>query len=264
MEAVPLRRVSALPAGPSTPALSGISPRVRRLLSIFLIGMACLNLYAVWKARDTIRNGSNDFMHLYVAGYMIRHGQGAQLFDDSTQFETQKQFSRSVRTKGAPYPYMRPPLEALLFVPLTAFSLSTAYLFWTSVNLAALLVFLSRVRRHLPRLQAFRFSWLALCGIAFFPISSVLVQGQDDLLVLLLFTLVFFSLARDNFFAAGAWLGLALFRVQFTIPLFCVLALASEWTFFAGFASVAALHAAITLAAFGWPMLRDYSPPNAA
>jgi hypothetical protein len=228
------------------------------MLVFFLCGMAAINLFLYWRARDLALSGSNDFMHLWVAGRMTRLGQGAQLYDSSSQFAMQSEYSRFVRSAGAPYPYLRPAFEALLFVPFSYLPLQTAYLLWTAVNLLMLVVTWGRIAPAVPALRSLSvYFWLLTC-LAFFPVVAALMQGQDDILLLLLFTLAFLALRRQDDVWAGAWMGLALFRPQFAIPLICFVACSRRLKFVFGVTLAGIGLMGLTVGVYGWRMLLYY------
>ena len=227
-------------------------------LVLALAVMALLNLSLLWGLRGQILGGSNDFMHLYAAGRMTRLGHGGQLFDPRSQYAVQREISEVVRAAGMPYPYLRPPFEALLFVPLSYLPLTAAYLLWTAINLLLIWVFFRLLRSRVPALQRIPQPFWLIAELAFFPVIIVLGQGQDVLLLLLLFTLAFLALSRKREWSAGAWLGLGLFRPQFVLPLVCVLAWSRRWGVVLGVALAALGWGVITATVFGWPMLLDY------
>jgi len=227
-------------------------------LVVILAGMALLNGSVLWHSRVQIRGGLNDFMHLYAAGQMTRQGEGARLFDEQRQREVQHELSGLARVTGTYYPYLRPPFGALIFVPFTYFPLFTAYLLWTVMNLLILAAIVRLVRSRAPALgQLPRAIWF-VAPPAFFPIIVVLGQGQDVLLLLLLFTLACLALSAGRELSAGVWLGLALFRPQFTLPLLAVLACSRRWGVLRGAALVASGWGLLTAAVFGWTMLLEY------
>jgi len=230
------------------------------MLVLFLGGIVAINLFLYWSARDLVLSGSNDFMHLWVAGRMTRLGQGANLYDSASQFAMQSEHSRFVRSAGAPYPYLRPAFEALLFVPFSYLPLQAAYLLWTAVNVLMLLVTWSRIA---PAVSALRglgvYVWLLAC-LAFFPVIAALMQGQDDILLLLLFTLAFLALRRQDDVWAGSWMGLALFRPQFALPVIFIVACSRRWKFVLGVIFAALGFIGLTAGVYGWRMLLDYLP----
>src|SRR5947207_2771253 len=83
------------------------------------------------KNRDDTSN-LLDFSEFYAAGEIVRHGMGANLYDLKVQAEMQ------LRVAPVHAFYLRPPFEALLFVPFTFLSYRVAYMAWTILTFALL------------------------------------------------------------------------------------------------------------------------------
>jgi len=180
----------------------------RTLLTLFLAGMLSLHLLLAWDATDLIRKGYPDFTIFYSAGKIVRQGLGSKLYDEQTQYRVQQEFAAGVSIRQGPLPYNHPPFEALIFVPFTWLPYFTAYLLWDLVNLLILVALPSLLRPHVPLLQRVPVAGWLFVSLAFFPVFVALLQGQDIILLLLLFTLAFVSLKSRADFAAGCWLGL--------------------------------------------------------
>jgi hypothetical protein len=97
-----------------------------------------------------------------------------------------------------------------------------------------------------------------LACVAFFPAFFTLFQGQDAILLLLLYSLAFASLRKNRDFVAGAWLALGLFRFHLVAPLILIVFLARRWKLVAGFALVAILLAGLSAAVVGWSNMIHY------
>ena len=220
--------------------------------------MAGVNLYTLWQNRTLIAHGYSDFMHFYVAGRMTRTGQGSQLFDANSQLAAQRPLSELVRTQGKPVIYMHPPFEALWFAPFSYLPYIDAYLLWNLMSILALLAVPLLLRSELSAFRAVPgWSWVIFL-LAFFPVFAILLQGQDDALFLLLLTLAYLALRRKADLRAGSWLGLALFRPQFALPLMFILLVGGQWSAVAGFTLTGLGLAVLTVAAFGWPQFWGY------
>src|SRR5258707_7743936 len=71
--------------------------------------------------------------------------------------------------------------------------------------------------------------------ISFGPSGVVLVQGQESILLLLLFSAALLSFERDSEFLAGVLTGFALFKFQIAIPVAILFFCWKRWRFFGGF-----------------------------
>jgi len=220
--------------------------------------MAFLNLLSLWNVRGLILSGYSDFITFYSAGLLVRTGHGRDLSDPARQFLVQQQFSQLVQSRGKAFPYIHPAFESLFFIPLSYFSYLTAYLLWTAINCLLLVLIFFLLRPQIPLLRRLPFFLWVISVVAFFPVIPVLSQGQDDLLLLLLFGLTFLAFLRRSTFSAGAWLGLGMFRPQFALPLAGVLLCAGEWQALGGFLLVVSGLGFLTVGLFGWSQLLDY------
>jgi hypothetical protein len=209
-------------------------------LGLFLAAMALLNGVVAWKSIGLTRQGYPDFTIFYSAAKIIRSGQGAHLYDKATQLRVESEFASAERVSCGPLPYNHPPFEAAFFVPLSFLPYWAAYSVWNGINIGILLALRSRLKAQSPLLaQTSAAVWL-LCCVAFYPVFVALLQGQDALLFVLLLTLGFLSLQEGSDWAAGCWLGLALFRFHLLPPILLGLLFQKRARALAGFLITAA------------------------
>ena len=155
-------------------------------------------------------------------------------------------------TRFGALPYNHPPFEALAFVPLSRIPYFAAYLLWDFANLLILFGLPFVLRPQIPVLQRTPVFWFPLAAVAFFPIFIALLQGQDIILLLLLFALVYVALKENAEFSAGCWLGLGLFRFHLVLPLILILCLQKKRRAILGFLTVATGLGLISIAVVGW------------
>ena len=244
-----------IPPEMKTPA----SPRrVQRWVAAFLLAMTITHLVIAWQERKLIARGYGDFSAFYTAGLMVRQGMGHQLYDRRQQWEVQQEFASEVSIRQGPMPFIRPPFEAFLFLPFTFFSYPVALALWSAFKLALLWVTLTLLsgRKAFAPLYP---PWLEtiLC-LGFFPVFLDFYQGQDAVLLLLLFVLALKCLNGDRDVAAGILLGLGLFKFQLVIPIVIVLILAGHARVLGGFVFSALVLAAVSCGIAGPSVLRDY------
>jgi len=192
----------------------------RVFLTVMMASMLVLHLFLAWKLRDLIPKGYPDFTIFYSAGKIIDDGKSTQLYDERTQYDTQRSFAPDVKIRLSALPYNHPPFEALLFVPFTKIPYFPAYLVWNAINLFILGYLPSLLRPHISVLKSISNLRFLLISLAFFPIFMTLVQGQDSILLLLLFAAVYVLLKENKGFQAGCCLALGLFRFQFILLVF--------------------------------------------
>src|SRR5579884_676562 len=240
-------------AAPTTSARQSGSPRRAEK-----IGFALACLFAAGVLLGTVyllggqSRGVPDFKMLYSAGLIARSYGLQRLYDPVLQQRLQLALSPG----GRFLVYNHTPLEALLFWPLAALPFRLALLVWTALSLAALGVFFVGLRYTGLRLHSpFHF---AFGVIAFVPLTAALGVGQDTtfLLPILLGGLLLLERGRET--AAGAVLGLGLYRFEVMLPLLAIFALRRRWRLVAGAAVVAALGLLGSWALVGTAGLRAY------
>src|SRR6267142_2185986 len=125
----------------------------RRRIRIFMVGMLCLHLLLFLKLWNRVQRGYPDFTAFYAAGKTLHEGLGKSLYDLRTQHRVQGQFAGDINSRHGPLPYIHPPFEALVFLPLTLLPYSQAFVAWNLLNLIALLGVALLLRPHLNALS---------------------------------------------------------------------------------------------------------------
>jgi hypothetical protein len=224
---------------------------------IWLIGMVAMQGEILWRLRDSIRQGYGDFANFYTAGKLVQQGKASGLYDLRLQWHAQQQFAPAVKIRKGPLPYLRPPFEALLFLPLSYLKYPTAYLLWTVIKLALLLSipFFARPifgERLLPA------GIVGILCLGLFPVGLDFLHGQDSILLLLVFVLAFQFLRRGAEFWSGCVLGLGLFKFHLVIPVAAVFLLRRKSRFSAGFFFVSVVLFIASVALVGWSGILRY------
>ncbi len=202
--------------------------------------------------------GRADFRSFYTAGYAVRTGHGQQLYD----YEFQKRLQDEIVGKSdVTLMFYHPPYEALLFVPLSYFSYRTAYFAYGVLNALLLAITIWMVRGRLSHLSELWKPLPIAIFLCFFPIGIALMQGQDSILLLLLYTASFLALGQRNDMRAGVFLGLALMKFQIAIPVALLFFLWRRWKFIAGFAAAGAIVLALSVSAVGFAGLAAFIRP---
>ena len=159
---------------------------------------------------------------------MVREGQAAHLYD----FDAENSFVHRV-SDVARAPNNHLPYELLIFIPFTYLPFGAAHLLWTVVSLgmlAGVALLMCNALSTGPRLRP-----TVLTTLAFFPVWYCLLQGQDSILLVLLFALSFWLWKRGSDEVAGFALAMGLFRPQLVLPFVLVAFLAGKWKFIRGF-----------------------------
>jgi len=231
---------------------------VRFALAAFLLGMICIHAVLFWVVRQHVVTGSSDFRIFYTAGLMVRRGEGRVLYNEELQEKFQREFALPAVNRGGPLPYNHPPFEALLYVPFTYLPYFSAYCLWFVVNLLVIGGSIYLVRGRLRTLTRDFRSFVIFAPLAFFPIVYALLQGQDSILLLGSYFLVYSALLRKKDVQAGACLGLGLFKFHLVLPFACMLLLRRRWRVLAGFLVVAVVEGLVSLVMVGGRELLFY------
>jgi Glycosyltransferase family 87 len=225
---------------------------------IYLAGLVMIHMAVFWSLRHKVAKGYSDFTIYYCAGTIVRQGLGRQLYDEQTQFRIQQEFAQDVNIRQGPLPFNHPPFEALLFAPFSRFSYPVAFALWDLVNMAMLGVLPFLLRPHLPGLKSYSWPFWMLAMLAFFPIFFALLQGQDAILLLFLYTLSFVCLRKNRDVWAGGCLALGLFKFHLVVPFVLLLLAQGRKRVLYGFGIVAAVLAMISFAIVGGDAMISY------
>ena len=215
--------------------------------------MAGTHLFFLWSVRGRIDKGDPDFTVYYTAAKILRQGRGSSLYSAAVQESVQREFTTNSDIRRGPLPYIHPPFEALIFVPLTLLPYGQAFMVWNLLNLGILVAIAALLRGRLISLRHIPLWEWVLALLAFFPVFVNFLQGQDAILLLLVFVVAFRALDRGSDLVAGGWLGLALFKFHFALPLVLILVIWRGRKLAAGFAATATAVTLLSLALVGWP-----------
>ena len=216
------------------------------------------HVFFLWRVRERIERGDPDFTVFYTAGKMLRQGLGPQLYHPHAQQAVQATFTRDLDIRRGPLPYIHPPFEALVFLPLTFLPYPTAFALWNLINLGLLFGVMLLLSRSLTSLQKFGAGHAVLLSLAFFPVFANFHQGQDAILLLLIVTLTFRALERDRDLLAGCWLGFGLFKYHLILPLALIVVVWRGKKFFAGFSVIGTALVLISVKLVGWKGALEY------
>jgi Glycosyltransferase family 87 len=243
--------VDASGAGPD--GLRSLACFARRAGIFCVLAFAALNFGLIWHVRGSILRGYGDFASFYTAGQMVRSGESARLYAPALQWKIQQQFASTVEIRLGPLPYVRPPFEALLFLPFAYLRYPVACVLWMALQIALLLtVPIILLPAVLPSIGGRGFdlatySVQALLCVAFFPVGFDLIQGQDSVLLLVILIGALRLLLRGADLGCGAVLALGLFKFHLVIPLLAILVLRKKWRAGVGFAGVGVVLLGISL-----------------
>jgi Glycosyltransferase family 87 len=224
----------------------------------FVLAILATHVFFLWSVRDRIARGDPDFTVFYTAGRILRQGRGAQLYDAHTQQAVQREFTDNPEIRRGPLPFIHPPFEALVFLPLTFFSYRVAFVVWGLLNIGMLFGVWLLLRSSLACLLQISSLEFVLLALSFFPIFATFHQGQDAILLLLVVVLGFRALNRSSEFVAGCWLGFGVFKYHLILPLVLILVIWKGRKLALGFVASASSLVLISLALVGWHAALQY------
>lgn len=232
-------------------------PLQRLALSLCPVVLAAQG-YVFWSVRHLVAAGQPDFTSFYSAALMLRRGRGPALYDLGQEFAYQQQFAPAIRLRNSPLPFLRPAFETLIFVPLTFLPYTKAYLLWTALGCGFAMAVPFLLGLHGGILPDHSRAILALLPLTFTPVFLALIQGQDSILLLLVYTLVYLCLKKHNDFGAGACLALACFKPQLTLPIVLILLVRRSKSLALGFTSTTGLLLGCSVLLVGWRNVLHY------
>jgi hypothetical protein len=173
------------------------------------------------------------------------------VYDYGTQRRAQQQFIDTIDFRKGPLLYNHAPFELLIYAPLGVLSYRHAVVLWYSLNVVALFIVPLLLRGYVPLVQA-ELSYALLVPPFFLPVTSAIIQGQDSIVLLILFTLLFVCFSNGNEGLAGCTLALATFKPHLVVPLLLVMAVTRRWKVVLGFVSTCFALALVSVLLVGW------------
>jgi len=225
------------------------------LAGIFVNAGVHIVLYVLPLAPFAIK-GYADFASFYTAGRIVESGKAADLYDYETQWQVQQECCR-VPIRSSLLPYVHAAYEALVFVPLALLPYPAAYVVWTALNVGVLLLIAFLLRQYLRPLLP-HWSLLTVAAVASFPFLIMFAQGQDSLLLALIYSAVFVFLKAGRPYEAGACLSMGMFKPQLVVPFVIVLLLRKAWKPIFGFLLGAIALGIISVATMGESVVWGY------
>jgi len=208
-----------------------------------LAAVSMLALFGAVLARIAINahGATGDFISFYTAGYLVRTGHGALLYDPAAMRWSQHLLYPGTFDEAVGYPL--PVFVAWLFAPLSFMPFTAAFFLYMGAMaalLTGLIAALDSELRQVPRRP--RRLFLA-CAVFAMPSLATIVFGQVDLIALAGLLAGYLLLRADRRALAGAALCLVLVKPHLLIGVGLYLVLRREWRTLA------------TLAAIGLPLL---------
>jgi hypothetical protein len=182
--------------------------RVPTAFLLILATMYALVFAAVFRHYAYAEPGG--FPVFYTSGKLAR-------FDLSGLYNQHLQDIFHPENGGTGY-FFHLPYELLLLIPLSYLPQLPAYGIWVTVNIAGLLGVAMILRRHFAGFEL-------LVPFAFAPTLSLLLNGQDIGILMLLVTLAFDKFLSGKDLHAGLLMAMGLFKFPLVVPLAAIIGL---------------------------------------
>jgi hypothetical protein len=182
-----------------------VSPR-----NVVALTAAILLCYlGVWLGYDHHHRIDNDFISTYLGSWLLRGGHRTDLYDPGVQRWAHDLLVGPTPPAETFMPFVNVPIASLIAMPVTLLGAASAYMAWSTIQLALLGAAVAIAYRSAPR-PAGR-STIETVGIVLLVLSAYVtldlpLAGQWDGLNALGVAMAYRSWRRDGFAAGGAWL----------------------------------------------------------
>jgi hypothetical protein len=194
--------------------------------------------------------GHADFRQLYTSGFMLQSGNRHNLYD----FAIQKSIQDSlVSPELNALPFNHLAYEAILFAPLSLMPYRAAYFAFLALNALIFIAALKMLQSVFP--VGGHLFWIGVC---FLPVSVALMQGQDSIIFLALFSGAFLQASRGKETSAGFLLGMGFFKFQLVLPIAFLFLCWKRWRLFLALTVTAIAAVGGSLILVGWNQMALY------
>jgi hypothetical protein len=212
----------------------------RRILSPVAFAVLLFAVIALGGANFRWHDGpfthpfAGDFVHEYIGGYIILHGDRGRFYDR----EYAKQLEHDPAVAGFEwqseqwYPMIYPPFYYLLVAPLYLLPIRAAALVWLALMIAAFTTAMVLLARRFPDRTIL--PWALPAGVFFVPMLESFSSDQKASVILLILTGTYLLVEHGRPFAAGAVFGLIAFKPQLALVIGPAMLLKRQWGFVAG------------------------------
>jgi hypothetical protein len=155
-----------------------------------------------------------DFTSFYTGFYLVRVGEGVNLYDPTLQSLYQKEFMGGMTFEGGVLLFPNPPFVAIAFSPISFLPLNTAFYLWTLIQFALLFWFMWRQKHLFLHWEKYERLVLMLTFLAFWPLTNSFLLGQFSLFLLICLVELYISMKSSRLTKAGIWLALMAVKPQ--------------------------------------------------
>lgn len=197
------------------------------LICIAVILIDCFLKGSFWFAYK------GDFILFYTGGkYLL-----ANRLDDLYDFAGQQIFQlQTLRLEAAQFtPFNHPPFTTVFYAPFAMAGFEWGLLLWSAAGLLALWLAWRLLQQELPALAKHSPFGLTLLSFCFYPTIAWILANQNSAFTFLIYTITYVQLRRRRDLAAGASLGLLLYKPQLALTLVLILSVKARLKAVTGF-----------------------------
>lgn len=184
-----------------------------------------------------------DFILFYTGGkYLL-----ANRLDDLYDFAGQQIFQlQTLRLEAAQFtPFNHPPFTTVFYAPFAMPGFEWGLLLWSAAGLLALWLAWRLLQQELPALAKHSPFGLTLVSFCFYPTIAWILANQNSAFTFLIYTITYVQLRRRRDLAAGATLGLLLYKPQLALTLVFILSVKARLKAVTGFLLTSSLLIAV-------------------
>jgi hypothetical protein len=155
-----------------------------------------------------------DFTSFYTGFYMVRIGEGVNLYNSALQAKFQQLFMGGMTFEGGVLLFPNPPFIAILLSPLSFLQLDAAFYIWTLMQLGLLVWLLFRIKYLFPHWERYERIVLIITILAFWPLTNSFLLGQFSLFLLVCLVQFYIHMKNSMLTNAGIWLAFMTVKPQ--------------------------------------------------
>jgi hypothetical protein len=147
-----------------------------------------------------------DFTSFYTGFYMVRMGEGPNLYDPALQSRFQQQFMGGLMFEGGVLLFPNPPFVAIAFSPISLLPLDIAFYLWSLIQVGLLIWILFSMNRLFSHWEKHERIILVITILAFWPLTYTFLLGQFSLFLLLALLQMYIAMKNSKLTQAGLWM----------------------------------------------------------